>query len=99
MSKDEVILRFEDLSFNYGENKPILEEVSFSVRKNSKITIMGQNGGGKSTMFQLITGNLKPESGNVFKQNGLSIAISKQIIPRENLALTVREFFEKGFSK
>lgn len=97
MPKEEVILRFENVNFNFGENKPILDEVSFSVRKNSKITIMGQNGGGKSTMFQLITGSLKPESGNVFKQNGLSIAISRQIIPRDELPLTVREFFQNRF--
>lgn len=97
MSRDEVILRFEDLSFNYGENKPILEEVNFSVRRNSKITIMGQNGGGKSTMFQLITGVSKPEEGNVFRQNGLTVAIGRQVIPRDELTLTVREFFEKAF--
>lgn len=97
MSRDEVILRFEEVSFNYGENKPILEEVSFSVRRNSKITIMGQNGGGKSTMFQLITGVSKPEGGHVFRQNGLTVAIGRQVIPRDELTLTVRDFFEKAF--
>ncbi len=61
MSKDEVILRFEDVAFEYEPNKPILDEVVFSVRRNSKITIMGQNGGGKSTIFGLITKKLKPE--------------------------------------
>ena len=97
MSRDEVILRFEDLSFEYEPNKPILNEVSFSVRRNSKITVMGQNGGGKSTIFQLITQGLKPESGNVFISNGLTIAIARQVIPRDELKLTVREFFEKAF--
>lgn len=97
MSKEEVILRFEDVNFEYEQNKPILEEVNFSVRKNSKITVMGQNGGGKSTIFGLITKNLKPESGNVFIPSGLTIAISRQVIPREELELSVREFFEKAF--
>jgi len=97
MSKDETILRFENLSFAYEENHPILEEVSFSVRKNSKVTIMGQNGGGKSTIFALITGALKPESGRVITPHNLTIAISRQVIPRHELDLTVREFFEKAF--
>lgn len=97
MSKDEVILRFEDVAFEYEPNKPILDEVAFSVRKNSKITIMGQNGGGKSTMFGLITKGLKPESGNVFLSQGLTIAIARQVIPRDELDLTVRAFFEKAF--
>ena len=98
MSKDEVILRFEKVSFQYEPNKPILDEVSFSVRKNSKITIMGQNGGGKSTTFGLITGTSQPESGQIFKTSGLTIALSRQVIPRDELSLTVRAFFEKAFA-
>ncbi|MCX6703457.1 MAG: ATP-binding cassette domain-containing protein [Candidatus Zambryskibacteria bacterium] len=98
MSKDEVIVRFENISFEYEPNKPILEEVSFSVRKNSKITIMGQNGGGKSTTFGLIIGKLKSEEGNIFMPSGLTIALSRQVIPRNELDLTVRAFFEKAFS-
>lgn len=98
MSKDEVILRFEKVSFQYEPNKPIVEEVSFSVRKNSKITIMGQNGGGKSTTFGMITGTLKPEAGQIFKTSGLTIALSRQVVPRDELDLTVRAFFEKAFT-
>jgi ATP-binding cassette subfamily F protein 3 len=97
VAKDEVILRFEDVSFEYEQNKPILEGVSFSVRKNTKITIMGQNGGGKSTMFGLITKKEKPDLGNVFVSNNLTIAISRQVIPRDELSMTVREFFQKAF--
>lgn len=98
MSRDEVILRFEDVNFEYQQNKPILEEVSFSVRRNSKITIMGQNGGGKSTMFGLITGALKPESGSVFRGQGVTVAIARQVIPRDEMSLTVRDFFQKAFT-
>jgi ATPase subunit of ABC transporter with duplicated ATPase domains len=98
MSRDEVILRFEDVNFEYEQNKPILDEVSFSVRRNSKVTIMGQNGGGKSTIFGLITGRLKPEEGSVFVANGLTIAISRQVIPRDELDLTVRDFFQRAFA-
>lgn len=98
MSRDEVILRFEEVSFEYEPNKPIMEAVNFSVRRNSKITVMGQNGGGKSTMFGMITGRLKPESGNLFLARGLTIALARQVIPRDELDLTVRQFFEKAFS-
>ncbi len=97
MSKDEVILRFEKLSFEYGHTKLILDEVDCSIRRGTKITIMGQNGAGKSTIFQLITGGLKPESGRVIISNGITIAISRQVIPQNELDLTVREFFLKAF--
>ena len=93
------MLRFEKVSFEYGPKKPILHEVDFSIRRGTKTTIMGQNGAGKSTLFQLITGELKPTEGIYNKNKDISIAISKQVIPREYLDLTVRDFFQKSFDK
>lgn len=94
-SKEDVVLRFEEVSFDYGHNKPILDEVDCSVRRGSKITIMGQNGAGKSTIFQLITKELKPASGKIIVSNGMTIATAHQVIPRDELELSVRDFFSK----
>ena len=99
VQNSETIIRFEDVSFEYGHNKPILAEVSFSLRRGSKTTIMGQNGAGKSTIFQLIAGTLKPESGSVITAPELTIAISRQVIPRDQLDLSVREFFLACFKE
>jgi len=99
MSKNRVVARFEKVSFKYEDRKPLLEEVDFSVREGTKITIMGQNGAGKSTIFGLITNKLKPDVGNVILERGLSIAIAEQVIPRPDLELSVREFFEKRFTE
>ena len=95
MAKEETILRFDEVSFEYGPIYPILNEVDFSLRKGMKVALMGQNGAGKSTIFQLITGGLKPESGKVNISNGTTIATARQVIPRDQMELTVREFFEK----
>lgn len=99
MAEREVVIRFENLSFEYGPNKPILEEVAFSVRRGMKVTVMGQNGAGKSTLFGLITGAHQPEHGAVHLAPRSSIALSRQVIPRDELGLTVRAFFEKCFTK
>ena len=99
MSNNEVLIRFNEVSFLYGHNKPILEQVSFSVRKGSKVTLMGQNGAGKSTIFGLITGIYEPEDGDINLPTNTSIAISRQVIPRDEVDLTVREFFQKCFTK
>jgi ATPase subunit of ABC transporter with duplicated ATPase domains len=99
MAKNSVIVRFDKVSFEYSEKKQILEEVDFSIREGTKITIMGQNGAGKSTIFGLITQRLRPEKGTVSIEHGLSIALSEQVIPRDQLNLTVREFFEKRFKE
>lgn len=96
MSDQSTIVRFEDVSYEYGPKKPILDEVSFNVRRGSKITLMGQNGAGKSTIFGLITSAIHPESGEIHIEKGLSIATARQVIPRAELALTVRDFFEQA---
>jgi len=99
MAHGEVVIRFEKVSFEYGHNKPILESVDFSVRRGMKVTIMGQNGAGKSTLFSLITGEQQPEDGQIHLAQRTTIALSRQVIPREELSLTVREFFEKCFTQ
>jgi ATPase subunit of ABC transporter with duplicated ATPase domains len=99
MAKDETILRFSGVSFGHDEKKPLLNEVDFSIRRGTKTTVMGQNGAGKSTLFGLITKEFMPEKGLINVVNGVSIALSRQVIPREELDLTIREFFEKALLK
>jgi ATP-binding cassette subfamily F protein 3 len=99
MAHGEVVIRFEKVSFEYGHNKPILDAVDFSIRRGMKVTIMGQNGAGKSTIFSLITGDQIPEDGIINKAQKTTIAHSRQVIPRDELSLTVREFFEKCFTQ
>jgi ATPase subunit of ABC transporter with duplicated ATPase domains len=97
MSTNTVLLRFDEVSFKYADKKEILVESSFSLRQNTKITIMGQNGAGKSTIFKMITGELKPQEGKIHIVPGNTIAIAKQVIPRDQYELTVTEYFATAF--
>lgn len=98
---NKVILRFDNVSFWYGEEKKrmILDEASFSLRENTKITIMGQNGAGKSTTFKLILWELLPDEGKINLDQGKKIAIARQIIPQDELDLSVREYFANAFDE
>ncbi len=93
---NEVILRFNDVTFEYGTRK-ILDEATFSLRRGMKVTLMGQNGAGKTTMFRLVTGELPPEEGDIILENGMTMAIAKQVIPHTLLDTTVLAFFEQAF--
>ncbi|MBX4200893.1 ATP-binding cassette domain-containing protein, partial [Candidatus Parcubacteria bacterium] len=75
---------------------PILDEANFTIRRESKITLMGQNGAGKSTIFELIMGAATPESGAINISNNVTIATARQVIERDQMDDTVREFFEKA---
>ncbi|MEI7563627.1 MAG: ATP-binding cassette domain-containing protein [bacterium] len=99
-NQNPVILRFDQVSFAYNEGRhPILVDSDFSIRQNTKITIMGQNGAGKTTIFKLITGELSPQSGKINIVQGNSIATARQVIPREQLEMTIKEFFETAFKE
>lgn len=99
MSRNDGIIVFKDVSYEYDATKPILKEASFVIRRGAKLTLMGQNGAGKSTLFSLISNTHLAEEGSINIQPKTSIAISRQIIPRPELELTVREFFENCFEE
>ncbi len=99
MGREESVIRFEKVSFEYGHNKPILDEVDFALRRGMKMAVMGQNGAGKSTLFGLMTGENKPEDGEIHVSHGMRVATAPQVIPRDRMDLTVREFFQKCFTE
>jgi ATPase subunit of ABC transporter with duplicated ATPase domains len=99
-NQNPVILRFDDVKFAYNDGKHvILENADFSIRENTKITIMWQNWAGKTTIFKLITWELKPQSGKISIVPGNSIAVSRQVIPRDQLHLTIKEYFQTAFNE
>lgn len=99
MSNNGGLISFNDVSYEHDANKQILVDTSFSIGRGAKLTLMGQNGAGKSTLFSLITGKHVPDEGIITVVSGISIAISQQVMPRDHLELTIREFFERSFSE
>lgn len=97
MARGELIIRFDKVTFEHSPQMPILHQADFSIRRGMKLTLMGQNGAGKSTIFALITRQLKPESGEIHRDNGITVATARQVMPRGELDLTVREFFQNCF--
>ena len=97
MEHGDTLLRFDQVGFSYDHKKPILKDAVFSVRENAKLTIVGQNGAGKSTIFKLITGELKPQTGQIHTKKGATIGIAKQVIPQSELDQTVEEYFATAF--
>ena len=91
------MLKFDNVDFEYIEKKPVMTEACFSVRNGSKITLMGQNGAGKSTIFKLITGELKPKAGKINIDKDLTIGIAKQVIDKKDLVLTIEEYLKQTF--
>jgi ABC-type Mn2+/Zn2+ transport system ATPase subunit len=57
-------LRVEDLSAGYG-GPPVLREVNFEAKPGQTVSVLGPNGGGKTTLFRVLLGELEPATGSV----------------------------------
>jgi len=58
------LLRVDGLAAGYG-GPPAIEDVSFELRAGERVGVLGPNGGGKSTLFRVLLGELEPLRGSV----------------------------------
>jgi energy-coupling factor transport system ATP-binding protein len=70
---DQPLLTIDHLIFGYEPTKPIINDVSVTLHRGEMISLVGQNGTGKSTLSNLITGFLTPQAGKMVF-NGRSLA-------------------------
>lgn len=60
-------IKLTNVAFSYGETEPtILKNVNFCAESGDRIAIVGSSGCGKTTLLKIITGLVKPSSGNVY---------------------------------
>ena len=74
------LVQLDHISMAYG-HLPLLNDVSFQVERAERIAIVGRNGTGKSTLLQIIGGELAPDSGSVWCQPGARVARLVQDVP------------------
>ena len=61
----EPVLEFDHVSFEYLPGEPVIHDVSFSAERNEKIAFVGESGGGKSTLVNLLLGLYEPTVGDL----------------------------------
>ena len=59
------MIRVDDLAAGYAPGSPVLEDVSFSAAPGQSVGVLGPNGGGKTTLFRTLLGELTPQRGTV----------------------------------
>lgn len=71
------LVQLKDVSIAYGE-KPVCENISFTVSQGDRIALQGANGSGKSSILKLLCGEAVPHTGEMWKGNGLRISYVAQ---------------------
>ncbi|CAH1451582.1 unnamed protein product [Lactuca virosa] len=72
------IISFSDASFGYPGGPILFRNLNFGIDLDSRIAMVGPNGIGKSTILKLISGELQPISGTVFRSAKVRIAVFSQ---------------------
>ena len=73
-----LIVEFEEVQAGY-EDQMILENLSFTIERGKTIAVVGPNGAGKTTLVRLITGELKPTNGNIFRGKNIDMSWFDQL--------------------
>ncbi|XP_010553564.1 PREDICTED: ABC transporter F family member 3 [Tarenaya hassleriana] len=72
------IISFSDASFGYPGGPLLFKNLNFGIDLDSRVAMVGPNGIGKSTILKLISGDLQPSSGTVFRSAKVRVAVFSQ---------------------
>jgi ATP-binding cassette subfamily F protein uup len=76
------LISVRDLCWGFSK-PPLLENITFQIEKGERLCLLGRNGVGKSTLLKLLNGEILPDSGEIWRQQGLTVAALDQVVPRE----------------
>ena len=74
------LIGMRDVCWGFVE-PPLLENITFQIEKGERVCLVGRNGVGKSTLLKLLGGEMIPDSGDVWRQQGVSVASLEQDVP------------------
>ncbi len=88
----KVLLDVKDLSFGYDPTDPLFKGLSFTLQRGDKVAIVGKNGKGKSTLLNVLAGDLTPQTGSASRHPSLLLGHFGQTnIQRLHMANTIEE--------
>ncbi len=81
------LLGMQDVTIGFG-GPPVLDRASFSMERGERVCLLGRNGAGKSTVMKLLDGTIAPDSGEIVRQTGTTIARLEQQVPPDLVGST-----------
>ncbi|MGC1404439.1 MAG: ATP-binding cassette domain-containing protein [Thermodesulfobacteriota bacterium] len=61
---------------------PLLENITFQIERGERLCLLGRNGEGKSTLLKLLNGEILPDQGEIWRQQGITVAALPQNVPQ-----------------
>jgi ABC-type bacteriocin/lantibiotic exporter with double-glycine peptidase domain len=82
----------KSISFSYSNNKPVLNNISFDIKKGQKLSILGPNGSGKTTLAKLLLGFYNNYEGEIYYNSQKLSDISLKSL-RNEISVVFQEVF------
>lgn len=92
MTDPDIMLSAEALTKSFG-GALVVQNVSLNLRARNIVTVIGPNGGGKTTLLKLLLGLEKPDSGTVYRRPGLKIGYVPQRLTVDPILPVTAEYF------
>ena len=74
------LVSLDRVSIAFG-HLPLLDAAMLQIDARERVSIIGRNGTGKSTLLQILSGELRPDAGTVWRQPGVRVARLEQDVP------------------
>ncbi len=90
-------MNIKNLSMSFGIQE-VFDDITLHINESEKVGIIGMNGAGKSTFFNLIMGKLEPDKGSISFKSGTRIGFLPQVISDEipNMHISVFDYLLEG---
>ena len=98
MEKNDLIIHLTDICFSYPGSPPALDNLDLKLYKGDRIGLMGPNGSGKTSLFHIIMGLLKPSAGTIEIFNHPTVKEKDFRKVREKIGLLFQDADDQLFS-
>lgn len=92
-----MLVNVENLSLTY-DKKRLFNNANFRILENEKIGLIGNNGVGKSTLIQILCGNIIPDTGTISFDKNIKVGYLDQYM-KVNKKLSIEEYLKEAFAK
>jgi len=76
------LLGMQDVGIAFG-GPAVLDHARFAIERGERVCLLGRNGAGKSTVMKLLDGTMAPDTGEIVRQTGITVARLEQEVPAD----------------